>query len=161
MPEEKRIIMSSEKIEALQRELDDIKVNRRKQNAQRLKEAKAQGDISENAEYDNAMQEYHELEAREEELSELLRLAQVLDKSAITMDTCAIVTRVKVLDVEYNEEEEYLIVGSQETNCLENKISNESPMGQALLGAKVGDTRIVKSPGGDIPYKVLEISIAD
>lgn len=161
MPEEKRIIMSSEKIEALQRELDDIKVNRRKQNAQRLKEAKAQGDISENAEYDNAMQEYHELEAREEELSELLRLAQVLDKSAITMDTVAIGTRVKVLDVEYNEEEEYLIVGSQETNCLENKISNESPMGQALLGAKVGDTRIVKSPGGDIPYKVLEISIAD
>ena len=161
MPEEKRIIMSSEKIEALQRELNDIKVNRRKQNAQRLKEAKAQGDISENAEYDNAMQEYHELEAREEELSELLRLAQVLDKSAITMDTVAIGTRVKVLDVEYNEEEEYLIVGSQETNCLENKISNESPMGQALLGAKVGDTRIVKSPGGDIPYKVLEISIAD
>ena len=161
MPEEKRIIMSSEKIEALQRELDDIKVNRRKQNAQRLKEAKAQGDISENAEYDNAMQEYHELEAREEEMSELLRLAQVLDKSAITMDTVAIGTRVKVLDVEYNEEEEYLIVGSQETNCLENKISNESPMGQALLGAKVGDTRIVKSPGGDIPYKVLEISIAD
>ena len=161
MPEEKRIIMSSEKIEALQRELDDIKVNRRKQNAQRLKEAKAQGDISENAEYDNAMQEYHELEAREEELSELLRLAQVLDKSAITMDTVAIGTRVKVPDVEYNEEEEYLIVGSQETNCLENKISNESPMGQALLGAKVGDTRIVKSPGGDIPYKVLEISIAD
>ncbi len=161
MPEEKKIIMSSEKIEALQRELDDIKVNRRKQNAQRLKEAKAQGDISENAEYDNAMQEYHELEAREEELSELLRLAQVLDKSAITMDTVAIGTRVKVLDVEYNEEEEYLIVGSQETNCLENKISNESPMGQALLGAKVGDTRIVKSPGGDIPYKVLEISIAD
>lgn len=161
MPEEKRIIMSSEKIEALQRELDDIKVNRRKQNAQRLKEAKAQGDISENAEYDNAMQEYHELEAREEELSELLRLAQVLDKSAITMDTVAIGTRVKVLDVEYNEEEEYLIVGSQETNCLENKISNESPMGQALLGAKVGETRIVKSPGGDIPYKVLEISIAD
>ena len=161
MPEEKRIIMSSEKIEALQRELDDIKVNRRKQNAQRLKEAKAQGDISENVEYDNAMQEYHELEAREEELSELLRLAQVLDKSAITMDTVAIGTRVKVLDVEYNEEEEYLIVGSQETNCLENKISNESPMGQALLGAKVGDTRIVKSPGGDIPYKVLEISIAD
>ena len=107
------------------------------------------------------MQEYHELEAREEELSELLRLAQVLDKSAITMDTVAIGTRVKVLDVEYNEEEEYLIVGSQETNCLENKISNESPMGQALLGAKVGDTRIVKSPGGDIPYKVLEISIAD
>ena len=161
MPEEKRIIMSSEKIEALQRELDDIKVNRRKQNAQRLKEAKAQGDISENVEYDNAMQEYHELEAREEELSELLRLAQVLDKSAITMDTVAIGTRVKVLDVEYNEEEEHLIVGSQETNCLENKISNESPMGQALLGAKVGDTRIVKSPGGDIPYKVLEISIAD
>ena len=161
MPEEKKIIMSSEKIEALQRELDDIKVNRRKQNAQRLKEAKAQGDISENAEYDNAMQEYHELEAREEELSELLRLAQVLDKSAITMDTVAIGTRVKILDVEYNEEEEYLIVGSQETNCLENKISNESPMGQALLGAKVGDTRIVKSPGGDIPYKVLEISIAD
>ena len=161
MPEEKRIIMSSEKIEALQRELDDIKVNRRKQNAQRLKEAKAQGDISENAEYDNAMQEYHELEAREEELSELLRLAQVLDKSAITMDTVAIGTIVKVLDVEYNEEEEYLIVGSQETNCLENKISNESPMGQALLGAKVGETRIVKSPGGDIPYKVLEISIAD
>ena len=161
MPEEKKIIMSSEKIEALQRELDDIKVNRRKQNAQRLKEAKAQGDISENAEYDNAMQEYHELEAREEELSELLRLAQVLDKSAITMDTVAIGTRVKVLDVEYNEEEEYLIVGSQETNCLENKISNESPMGQALLGANVGDTRIVKSPGGDIPYKVLEISIAD
>ncbi len=161
MPEEKRIIMSPEKIEALQRELDDIKVNRRKQNAQRLKEAKAQGDISENAEYDNAMQEYHELEAREEELSELLRLAQVLDKSSITMDTVAIGTRVKVLDVEYNEEEEYLIVGSQETNCLENKISNESPMGQALLGAKVGDTRVVKSPGGDIPYKVLEISIAD
>ena len=66
-----------------------------------------------------------------------------------------------VVAFDYNEEEEYLIVGSQETNCLENKISNESPMGQALLGAKVGDTRIVKSPGGDIPYKVLEISIAD
>ena len=161
MPEEKKLIMSPEKIEALRQELNDIQVNRRKQNAQRLKEAKAQGDISENAEFDNAMQEYHELGVREEELEDLLRRAQVLDKSSITMDTVSIGTRVKVLDVDYNEEEEYLIVGSQETNCLENKISNESPMGQALLGAKVGDTRTVKSPGGDILYRVLEISIAE
>lgn len=161
MPEEKKIIMSREKFEELLRERDDIKLNRRKQNAQRLKEAKAQGDISENAEYDNAMQEYHELEAREEELNDLISRAEVLDKSSITKDTVGIGTRVKVLDVEFDEEEEYLIVGSQETNCLENIISNESPMGQALFGAKVGETRIVQAPGGEIAYKVLEISIAD
>ncbi len=161
MPEEKKLIMSPEKIDALRRELNDIRVNRRNQNKQRLKEAKAQGDISENAEYDNAMEEFHELEAREAELEDLIRRAEVLDKSSIKIDTVGIGTRVKILDVEYNEEEEYLIVGSQETNCLENKISNESPMGQALLGAKVGDTRTVKSPGVDILYRALEISIAD
>ena len=161
MPEEKKIIMSPEKIKALQEELDDIKRNRRKQNAQRLKEAKAQGDISENAEYDNAMLEYHELEAREAELSELLRVAQVLDKSSITLDTVNIGTKVRVYDVELDEEEDYYIVGPQETNCLENKISNESPMGQALIGAKVGETRVVHALDGDIAFKVLEISIAD
>ena len=161
MPEEKKIIMSPEKIKALQEELDDIKMNRRKQNAQRLKEAKAQGDISENAEYDNAMLEYHELEAREAELSELLRVAQVLDKSSITLDTVNIGTKVRVYDEELDEEEDYYIVGPQETNCLENKISNESPMGQALIGAKVGETRVVHALDGDIAFKVLEISIAD
>ena len=161
MPEEKKIIMSPEKIKALQEELDDIKMNRRKQNAQRLKEAKAQGDISENAEYDNAMLEYHELEAREAELSELLRVARVLDKSSITLDTVNIGTKVRVYDVELDEEEDYYIVGPQETNCLENKISNESPMGQALIGAKVGETRVVHALDGDIAFKVLEISIAD
>lgn len=161
MPEEKRIIMSPEKIKALQEELDDIKMNRRKQNAQRLKEAKAQGDISENAEYDNAMLEYHELEQREAELRELLRVAQVLDKNSITLDTVNIGTKVRVYDVEFDEEEDYYIVGPQETNCLENKISNESPMGQALIGAKVGETRIVHALDGDIAFKVLEISIAE
>lgn len=107
------------------------------------------------------MLEYHELEAREAELSELLRVAQVLDKSSITLDTVNIGTKVRVYDVELDEEEDYYIVGPQETNCLENKISNESPMGQALIGAKVGETRVVHALDGDIAFKVLEISIAD
>ena len=125
--------------------------------AQKIKEAREQGDLSENAVYDAAKDEQRDIEARIEELEKILKNAEVVVEDEVDLEKINIGCRVKILDMEYNEEMEYKIVGSTEANSLKGKISNESPVGKALIGAKVGDIVEVETQAGTITYKVLEI----
>lgn len=138
-------------------ELHDLKVNKRSEIAQKIKEAREQGDLSENAEYDAAKDEQRDIEARIETLEKLLKNAEVVVEDEIELDKVSIGCKVKLLDVEEDEEMEFKIVGSTEASSLQNKISNESPVGRALLGHKVGETVDVETQAGMIQYKILEI----
>ena len=135
-----------------------LKTNKRKEIAQKIKEARAQGDLSENAEYDAAKEQQGEVETRIAELEKLLRNVQVIDEGSLTNDQVQLGNHVRLFDFEFDEEIEYTIVGSTEANPMEGRISNESPVGQAILGAAVGDTVEVQTPAGVSTYKVLEIS---
>ena len=138
-------------------ELHDLKVNKRREIAQKIKEAREQGDLSENAEYDAAKDEQRDIEARIEALEKLLKNAEVVVEEEIELDKISVGCMVKLLDVEEDEEMEFKIVGSTEANSLQNKISNESPVGRALLGRKAGETVDVETQAGVIQYKILEI----
>ncbi len=155
--EDKKNILTYEGLKAYEEELENLKVVRRKEVAQKIKEARAQGDLSENAEYDAAKDEQREIEARIEELDKILKNAEVVVEDEVDLETISIGCRVKIRDMEYKEDLEYKIVGSTEANSLSGKISNESPVGKALIGAKKGDTVKVETPAGVIKYKVLEI----
>ena len=144
-------------VKKLEDELQDLKVVRRQEVAQKIKEAREQGDLSENAEYDAAKDEQRDIEARIEKLEKILKNVEVVVEDEIDLDKINVGCRVKVYDVEFDEEMEFAIVGSTEANSLENKISNESPVGKALIGKKVGDTVTVETQAGDVEYKVLEI----
>ena len=137
--------------------LEHLKVDRRKEVAQKLKEAREQGDLSENAEYDAAKDEQRDIEARIEELEKILKNAEVFVEEEADLDKVSIGCQVKILDCEFDEELTYKIVGSTEANSLKGKISNESPVGKALLGKKVGDTVTVTTPAGEFEYKILSI----
>ena len=141
--------------------LEELKVVRRKEVAQKLKEAREQGDLSENAEYDAAKDEQRDIEARIEELEKILKNAEVVVEEEADLDKVSIGCSVKILDCEFDEELEYKIVGSTEANSLKGKISNESPVGKALLGKQVGDTVTVETPAGEFSYKVLSIHRAN
>ena len=138
-------------------ELHDLKVNQRQMIAEKIKEAREQGDLSENAEYDAAKDEQRDIEARIEELEKILKNAEVVVEDEVDLDKINIGCQVKILDIEYSEELDYKIVGSTEANSLKGKISNESPVGKALIGHKVGDTVEVETPAGVFSYKILEI----
>lgn len=140
--------------------LEELKVVRRKEVAQKLKEAREQGDLSENAEYDAAKDEQRDIEARIEELEKLLKNVEVVGQDEVDADTVGIGSRVKLYDVEMDEEVEYAIVGSTEADALNGKISNESPVGAALIGSKVGETIVVETISGDLEFKILEIARA-
>ena len=158
---EKKHILTYAGLKQYEDELQDLKVNRRREIAAKIKEAREQGDLSENAEYDAAKDEQRDIELRIEELEKLLKNAEVVVEDEIDLDKISIGCLVRVLDVEYDEEEEYKLVGSSEASSLQNKISNESPFGQALIGAKVGDIVEVEAPAGVIKYKVLSIHRAN
>ena len=158
---EKKNILTYEGLKKLEDELQDLKVNQRREIAQKIKEAREQGDLSENAEYDAAKDEQRDIEARIEQIEKILKNAEVVLDEEIDLDKISIGCLVRVLDVEYDEEEEYKLVGSSEASSLQNKISNESPFGQALIGAKVGDIVEVEAPAGVIKYKVLSIHRAN
>ena len=158
---EKKNILTYEGFKKLEDELQDLKVNQRREIAQKIKEAREQGDLSENAEYDAAKDEQRDIEARIEQIEKILKNAEVVLDEEIDLDKISIGCLVRVLDVEYDEEEEYKLVGSSEASSLQNKISNESPFGQALIGAKVGDIVEVEAPAGVIKYKVLSIHRAN
>ena len=158
---EKKNILTHEGLKKLEDELQDLKVNQRREIAQKIKEAREQGDLSENAEYDAAKDEQRDIEARIEQIEKILKNAEVVLDEEIDLDKISIGCLVRVLDVEYDEEEEYKLVGSSEASSLQNKISNESPFGQALIGAKVGDIVEVEAPAGVIKYKVLSIHRAN
>ena len=158
---EKKNILTYEGLKKLEDELQDLKVNQRREIAQKIKEAREQGDLSENAEYGAAKDEQRDIEARIEQIEKILKNAEVVLDEEIDLDKISIGCLVRVLDVEYDEEEEYKLVGSSEASSLQNKISNESPFGQALIGAKVGDIVEVEAPAGVIKYKVLSIHRAN
>ena len=155
--EEKKNILTYEGLKKLEDELQDLKVVRRKEIAEKIKEARDQGDLSENAEYDAAKDEQRDIEARIEQIEKILKNAEVVLEEEIDLDKINIGCNVRVLDLEYNEEEEYKLVGSSEASSLQNKISNESPIGRALIGARIGDVVTVEAPAGEIKYKVLSI----
>ena len=154
---DKKHILTYAGLKQYEDELQNLKVVRRKEVAQKIKEAREQGDLSENAEYDAAKDEQRDIELRIEELEKLLKNAEVVEEDEIDTDKINVGCKVKHLDVEYDEEMEYYIVGSTEANSLQNKISNESPVGHALIGKGVGDVVDVETQAGVIQYKVLEI----
>ena len=154
---EKKNILTYEGLKQLEDELQDLKVNKRKEVAEKIKEAREQGDLSENAEYDAAKDEQRDIEARIEEIDKILRNAEVVVEEDVDVNKINIGCKVRLLDVEYEDELEYKIVGSTEANSLKGKISNESPVGKALIGAKVGDTISVETQAGPVQYKVLGI----
>ncbi len=157
MAAEKKNILTYEGLKKLEDELEDLKVVRRKEVADKIKEAREQGDLSENAEYDAAKDEQREIEARIEEIEKILKNADVVVEEDVDVDVINIGCKVKVLDMEFDEELELRIVGSTEASSLQGKISNESPVGKALLRHKVGDVVEVETQAGMMEYKILEI----
>ncbi|MBR5970641.1 MAG: transcription elongation factor GreA [Lachnospiraceae bacterium] len=160
MGEEKKNILTYEGLKAYEDELEDLRVNRRREIAEKIKEAVSQGDLSENAEYDAAKDEQRDVEARIEELEKLLKNAEVIDESEVDVKTIGIGCRVKIQDVSNKEEIVYKIVGSSEANSIKGKISNDSPVGRALIGAKRNEVVQVETQAGTFKYKVLKIERA-
>lgn len=154
---EKQELLTQEGYNKLEEELEYLKAVKRKEVAERLKVAISFGDLSENAEYDEAKNEQAKLEEQILKLDEKLRKAVIIDESQIDLNIVTVGSIVKVFDFDFDEEVEYVIVGSAEADSFEGKISNESPVGKALLGARVGETVEVQVPDGVSKFKVLEI----
>ena len=154
---EKKNLMTYAGLKKLEDELHELKVVRRKEVAEKIKEAREQGDLSENAEYDAAKDEQRDIEARIEELEAILKNAEVVVEDEADTEKINVGCKVLVYDEELEEEVEFKIVGSTEANSLQGKISNESPLGKALIGAKVGDEISVEAPAGMMNYKILKI----
>ncbi|MBO5743371.1 MAG: transcription elongation factor GreA [Clostridia bacterium] len=154
----KPIILTPEGFEKLEKELEYLKVTGRKDIAEKIKIARGFGDLSENAEYDAAKDAQAAMEKRIGELEEMIKNAQVVDVNAVGTDTVSILSKVTVYDVDMEEEETYTIVGTTEADPDANKISDESPIGMALLGKKKGDVVTVETPGGSFELKIVEIS---
>ena len=158
MVNNKEVILTYEGLVKLEKELEEYKSVKRKEVAERIKQALAFGDISENAEYDEAKNEQAFIEGRIATIANMLKNARVIDEEDITTDIVNIGSKVMVKDLEENEEVEYTIVGSAEADPVELKISNESPVGKAIIGKKVGSIVEISVPDGVLQYKVLNIS---
>ncbi len=157
MDEKKEVILTQEGYDKLEEELNYLKTEKRAEIADRIKVALGFGDLSENSEYDEAKTAQAENETRIVELEDKLRHAKIIDQKDINTDTVQVGNIVRVLDMEFDEKIEYQIVGSTEVNLAENKISNESPLGEALIGAKRNNVVEVNAPGGVMKYKILSI----
>ena len=155
--EEKEVILTQEGFDKIEQELEYLRTEQRAEIAERIKVALGFGDLSENSEYDEAKNAQAENEAKIAELENKIRYAKIIDEKEIDTKTVQIGNIVTLYDIEFDEEVEYTIVGSTEVNLAENKISNESPLGKALLGARKGDKVDVHAPAGIIKYKILEI----
>lgn len=154
---EKKNMLTYEGLKKLEDELQDLKVNRRQEVAQKIKEAREQGDLSENAEYDAAKDEQRDIEARIEEIEKILKNAEVIDEDEFDSETVNFSSEVVLHDVDMDEIVTYKIVGSTEADILKGLISNESPLGAALMKKKVGDVVTVEAPSGNFEYKILDI----
>ena len=154
---EKKKILTYAGLRALEDELENLKVVRRKEVAVKIREAREQGDLSENAEYDAAKDEQRDIETRIEEIEKLLKNVEVVDEDEVDLDKINVGCTVTLYDKEFEEEVEYKIVGSTEANSLAGKISNESPLGKALLGKAIGEEVVVEAQAGVIEYTVLKI----
>ncbi len=155
--EEKEVLVTQEGYDNLEKELEYLKTEKRTEIAERIKVALGFGDLSENSEYDEAKNAQASNEIKIAELENKLRYARIIDESEIDTKTVQVGNKVKILDIEYDEELEYTIVGSTEVDLSQNKISNESPIGSALLGAKKNQVVEAETPGGVVKYKVLAI----
>ena len=155
--EQREVVLTQEGYNKLEQELNYLKTEERTAIAERIKVALGFGDLSENAEYDEAKGAQAENEVKIAELEAKLRNAKIIDESEIDTKTVQIGNTVKVHDIEFDEDIDYTIVGSTEVSLAENKISNESPLGKALLGAKKGEIVEVNAPAGIIKYKILAI----
>lgn len=155
---DKEVFLTKEGLEKIEKEVEELKTVTRKEVSERIKQALAFGDISENSEYDEAKNEQAWVEERIGKLENTLRNAVVISDEDITLDSVSVGVRVKLKDIEFDEEVEYTIVGSAEADPYEGKISNESPVGSALIGAEVGETVEVQVPDGVNKYEVLAIS---
>ncbi len=153
----KKNILTIAGLTKLQDELEDLKVNKMKEISKKIGEAREQGDLSENAEYDAAKDEQRDIVARIEEIEKILKNVEVIDESEADTDKVSIGSTVRILDKQYDEEMEFTIVGSQEANSLNGKISNESPVGAALIGGKVGQVVEVEIGDAIDKYEILEI----
>ena len=157
MEQEKKILLTAEGLKNLENELSTLKIIRRKEVAEKIKEARGQGDLSENAEYDAAKEEQAEIEARIVTIEKMLRNAELITEEEISKDIVSLGSTVKVLDIEFNEDQVYTIVGPAEANPKNGFISYESPLGVALLNKPVGEMVEVNAVDGIIEYKILEI----
>ena len=150
---EKKNLLTREGLRKLEDELQDLKVNRRQEIAQKIKEAREQGDLSENAEYDAAKDEQRDIEARIEEIEKILKYAEVADEEEVEQGVVNFGSEVSILDMVNT----FKIVGSTQSNILEGKLSNESPLGMAILKKRVGETVTVEAPDGNFDYRILDI----
>ena len=156
--EEKEILLTQEGYDNLEKELEYLKTEKRTEISERIKVALGFGDLSENSEYDEAKNAQAENETKIAELENKIRYAKIIDESEIDTKTVQVGNTVKLLDVEFNEEVSYTIVGSTEVDLAQNRISNESPIGVAILGAKKNQTIEVQAPAGVVQYKILSIT---
>lgn len=154
----KEVVLTYEGLQKLEQELEFLKAVKRREIAERIKQALSFGDISENSEYDEAKNEQAHVEGRIAQLETMLKNAKVIDEDDVKTDVVSVGSKVRVLDVEFNEEVEYYIVGSTEADPSRYRISNESPVGMALLGKKKGSTVEVSVPDGVIKFKILGIN---
>ena len=154
----KKVLLTNEGLQKLQDELDNLKTVRRKENTAALKVAKSFGDLSENSEYDEAKNEQAEIEARIAEIENMLKNVEIIDEDDVATDMVSIGAKVEVKDLDDGEVAEYLIVGSTEADPMKGKISDESPLGNSLLGHKIGEVVVVEAPMGKLEYEILNIS---
>lgn len=154
----KEVILTYEGLKKLEEELEYLRGTKRKEVAERIKQALSFGDISENSEYDEAKNEQAQIEGRIAQLENMLKHARVIDEDEVNTDKVTLGCKVTLLDIEFDEEVEYMIVGSTEADPSRQRISNESPVGRALMDKKIGDEVEVNVPDGVIRFKILKIS---
>jgi len=156
----KDVILTADGYKKLQQEIDRLRIEKRREVAERIRVAREFGDIAENAEYDDAKNEQAMLEHKINQLEDRLLTARVITKKEISKDAVSVGSRVRLRDMQANKTFEYHIVGSAEANPAENKLSNESPVGKAIIGHKKGDVVEVSAPRGSLKFKILEIKAA-
>ena len=154
----KTIKLTDDGLKKLEEELEQLRTEGRKEIAEKIKIARGYGDLSENSEYDEAKNEQAKIEARIAELESMLKNVEIISESAADLGAVTLGSKVRVLDVEWNEECEYRIVGSAEADPQSGYISDESPVGRALLGHRVGESVVADAPAGEISFQILEIS---
>lgn len=155
--ENKQILLTDEGLKKLEEELEYLKTEKRKDVAEKIKHARGFGDLSENSEYDEAKDEQAKVELRIVEIEKMLKHAKVIDNEDINLDIVSVGSKLRIFDYDFDEEVSYTIVGSTEADPENGKISDESPIGKALLGKALGETVDVETPGGIVKLKILEI----
>ena len=156
---EKVYPMTLEGKQKLEEELEDLKINKRKEIVERIKIARSYGDLSENSEYESAKAEQAFVEGRISTLEKMIRLAEIIDDKNVEADIVSLGRTVTFVELPDEEEESYSIVGSAEANPLQGKISNDSPIAKALLGKRVGDEVAIATPGGDMKVKIVNVTV--